>query len=43
MSVSLVIDTATARTIVGIVRDDEILWQGFHDGSTDHGNAVAAL
>ena len=43
MSVSLVIDTATARTIVGIVRDGEILWQGFHDGSTDHGNAVAAL
>ena len=43
MTVSLVIDTATARTIVGIVRDSEILWQGFHDGSTDHGNAVAAL
>lgn len=43
MSVSLVIDTATVRTIVGIVRDGEILWQGFHDGSTDHGNAVAAL
>ena len=43
MSVSLVIDTATARTIVGIVRDGEILWQGFHDGATDHGNAVAGL
>ena len=43
MSISLVIDTATARTIVGIVRDDEILWLGFHNGSTDHGNAVAAL
>ena len=43
MSVSLVIDTATARTIVGIVRDGKILWQGFHDGSTDHGNAVADL
>ena len=43
MTVSLVIDTATARTIVGIVRDGEILWQGFHDGPTDHGNAVAAL
>jgi tRNA threonylcarbamoyl adenosine modification protein YeaZ len=28
---------------VGIVRDGEILWQGFHDGATDHGNAVAAL
>jgi tRNA threonylcarbamoyl adenosine modification protein YeaZ len=43
MTVSLVIDTATSRTIVGIVRDSEILWQGFHDGATDHGNAVAAL
>jgi tRNA threonylcarbamoyl adenosine modification protein YeaZ len=43
VSVSLVIDTATARTIVGIVRDSEILWQGFHDGATDHGNAVADL
>jgi tRNA threonylcarbamoyl adenosine modification protein YeaZ len=43
MTISLVIDTATARTIVGIVRDGEILWQSFHDGATDHGNAVAAL
>ena len=43
MTVSLVIDTATARTIVGIVRSGEIIWQGFHDGATDHGNAVADL
>jgi tRNA threonylcarbamoyl adenosine modification protein YeaZ len=43
MTVSLVIDTATARTIVGIVRDSEILWQSFHDGATDHGKAVADL
>jgi tRNA threonylcarbamoyl adenosine modification protein YeaZ len=43
MTVSLVIDTATARTIVGLVRDGEIVWQGFHDGATDHGNAVADL
>ena len=43
MSVSLVIDTATARTIVGLVRDGDIVWQGFHDGATDHGNAVVAL
>ena len=43
MTISLVIDTATSRTIVGIVRDSEILWQGFHDGATDHGNAVADL
>jgi tRNA threonylcarbamoyl adenosine modification protein YeaZ len=25
------------------VRDGDILWQGFHDGATDHGNAVADL
>lgn len=43
MSISLVIDTATSRTMVGIVRDSVILWQGFHDGATDHGNAVADL
>ena len=43
MTTSLVIDTATSRTIVGMVRDGEILWQGFHDGATDHGNAVADL
>ena len=43
MSTSLVIDTATARTIVGLVKDGEVLWQAFHDGATDHGNAVAEL
>jgi tRNA threonylcarbamoyl adenosine modification protein YeaZ len=43
MTTLLVIDTATARTIVGLVRDGDIVWQGFHDGATDHGNAVADL
>jgi tRNA threonylcarbamoyl adenosine modification protein YeaZ len=43
MTVSLVIDTATARTIVGLVRDGDIVWQASHDGATDHGNAVADL
>jgi tRNA threonylcarbamoyl adenosine modification protein YeaZ len=43
MTVSLVIDTATSRTVVGLVRDGDIVWQGFHDGATDHGNAVADL
>ncbi len=43
MTTSLVIDTATSRTIVGIVRDGDVIWQGFHDGATDHGNAVADL
>jgi tRNA threonylcarbamoyl adenosine modification protein YeaZ len=43
MSTSLVIDTSTSRTIVGLVKDEQIIWQGFHDGATDHGNAVAIL
>ncbi len=43
MTVSLVIDTSTSRTIVGITRGTEVLWEGFHDGATDHGNAVADL
>jgi len=43
VSTSLVLDTATARTIVGLVRDGDVIWQGFHDGATDHGNAVADL
>jgi tRNA threonylcarbamoyl adenosine modification protein YeaZ len=43
MSTSLVIDTSTSRTIVGLVKDEQIVWQGFHDGATDHGNAVAIL
>ena len=43
MSTSLVIDTATSRTIVALVKDEQIIWQGFHDGATDHGNAVALL
>jgi tRNA threonylcarbamoyl adenosine modification protein YeaZ len=43
MTVSLVIDTSTSRTSVGIARGTEVLWEGFHDGATDHGNAVADL
>ena len=43
MSTSLVIDTSTSRTIVGLVKDEQVMWQGFHDGATDHGNAVAIL
>lgn len=43
MTVTLAIDTSTSRTIVGITKDSEVLWQGFHDGATDHGNAVADL
>jgi tRNA threonylcarbamoyl adenosine modification protein YeaZ len=43
MSTSLVIDTSTSRTIVGLEKDGQIIWQSFHEGATDHGNAVAQL
>ena len=43
MSASLVIDTSTSRTIVGLEKDGPIIWQSFHEGATDHGNAVTAL
>jgi tRNA threonylcarbamoyl adenosine modification protein YeaZ len=43
MSASLVIDTSTSRTIVALIKDEQIIWKGFHDGATDHGNAVALL
>lgn len=43
MTATLVIDTSTSRTIVGIAKGADVLWQGFHDGATDHGSAVADL
>ena len=43
VTISLVIDTATSRTIVGLADGANILWQDFHEGATDHGNAVAQL
>jgi tRNA threonylcarbamoyladenosine biosynthesis protein TsaB len=43
MTVSLAIDTATARTIVGVIDDGKILFQGFHEGATEHGFAITEL
>ena len=43
MKTSLVIDTSTPRTIAAIVAEEKVIWSGFHDGATDHGNAVADL
>ena len=43
MSTSLIIDTSTSRTIVALLKDEQVFWQGFHDGATDHGSAVALL
>jgi tRNA threonylcarbamoyl adenosine modification protein YeaZ len=43
MTISLVIDTATDRTIVGVLDGEEILFQSYAEGATDHGRAVSDL
>ena len=43
MTISLVIDTATNRTIVAIVEDGKVLFEGFHEGATEHGFAITEL
>ena len=43
MSITLVIDTATSRTSVGIVQEGVLIWSGFKDGATAHGPALPAL
>jgi tRNA threonylcarbamoyl adenosine modification protein YeaZ len=43
MTISLAIDTATSRTIVGVVDDGVVLFEEFHEGATDHGKAISQL
>ena len=43
MTVSLAIDTATSRTIVGIVDKGVVVFEEFHEGATDHGKAISEL
>jgi tRNA threonylcarbamoyl adenosine modification protein YeaZ len=43
MTVSLVIDTATDCTIVGLVDGEEVLFEQVAKGATDHGRAVSDL
>ena len=43
MTISLAIDTATSRTIVGILDGSEVLFEGFHEGATEHGFAITEL
>ena len=43
MTISLAIDTATSRTIVGLLDGDEILFTEETVGATDHGRAVSDL
>ena len=43
MTISLVIDTATDRTIVGLVDDEKVLFESYAEGATDHGRAASDL
>ncbi len=43
MTISLVIDTATDRTIVGLLDDEKVIFESFAEGATDHGRAASDL
>ncbi|MEK6649312.1 MAG: tRNA (adenosine(37)-N6)-threonylcarbamoyltransferase complex dimerization subunit type 1 TsaB [Actinomycetota bacterium] len=43
MTISLAIDTSTSRTSVAIIELGALLWHGYRDGATSHGDAVPAL
>ena len=43
MTISLAIDTGTSRTIVGIIDGENVLFEGFHEGATEHGFAITEL
>ena len=43
VTISLAVDTATSRTSVAIVERDALLWHGYRDGATSHGDAVPSL
>ena len=43
MSNSLVIDTSTNRTVVGVVTGGKLIWSGYRDGATAHGPSLPLL
>jgi len=43
MTLSLAIDTSTSRTIVGVIDGDNVLFEKFHEGATDHGRALSEI
>jgi tRNA threonylcarbamoyl adenosine modification protein YeaZ len=43
MTISLAIDTSTSRTSVAIIDQGALLWHGYRDGATAHGDALPAL
>jgi tRNA threonylcarbamoyl adenosine modification protein YeaZ len=43
MTISLAVDTSTSRTIVGIIDEQRVIFEKFHEGATDHGRALSQL
>ena len=43
MKRALTIDTSTARTIVGVVENERVIWSDFVEGATSHGGALGEL
>jgi len=43
MTISFAIDTATNRTIIAIIEDGNVLFEGSHEGATEHGFAITEL
>ena len=43
MKRALTIDTSTARTIVGVVENERVMWSDFVEGSTSHGGDLGEL
>ena len=43
MSNTLVIDTSTNRTVVGVINDGKLIWSGHRDGATAHGPSLPLL
>lgn len=43
LSICLAIDTSTSRTSVAIIDQGALLWHGYKDGATSHGDALPTL
>jgi len=43
MTISLAIDPATSRTIVGVVDNGVVVFEDFYEGAIDHGTAISKL
>ncbi len=43
MTISLAIDTSTSRTVVGLTDGNQVLFESYAEGATDHGRAVSDL